>query len=36
MNIGMITYADVGNWYLAEEGIPLQLLKCYGMLREEG
>lgn len=32
MNIGMITYADVGNWYIGEEGIPLQLLKCYGML----
>lgn len=32
MNIGIITYADVGNWYLSEEGIPLQLLKCYGML----
>ena len=32
MNIGMITYADVGNWYIGEEGIPLQLIKCYGML----
>lgn len=32
MTIGMITYADVGNWYLGEEGIPLQLVKCYGML----
>ena len=32
MTIGMITYADVGNWYVGDEGIPLQLLKCYGML----
>lgn len=32
MTIGMITYADVGNWYLGEEGIPLLLLKCHGML----
>ena len=32
MTIGMITYADVGNWYLGEEGTPLQLVKCYGML----
>lgn len=32
MTIGMISYADVGNWYLGEEGIPLLLLKCYGML----
>ena len=32
MTIGMISYADEGNWYLGEEGIPLQLLKCYGML----
>lgn len=32
MTIGMISYADAGNWYLGEEGIPLQLLKCYGML----
>ena len=32
MNIGMITYADVGNWYMGPERIPLQLVKCYGML----
>lgn len=32
MTIGMISYADVGNWYLGNEGLPLQLLKCYGML----
>lgn len=32
MTIGMISYADEGNWYLGNEGLPLQLLKCYGML----
>jgi hypothetical protein len=32
MTIGTISYADVGNWYLGNEGLPLQLLKCYGML----
>ena len=32
MKIGMISYADEGKWYLGEEGIPLQLIKCYGML----
>lgn len=32
MTIGMISYADEGNWYLGDEGLPLQLLKCYGML----
>ena len=32
MTIGMITYADVGNWYMGPEKIPLQLVKCYGML----
>ena len=32
MTLGMITYADAGNWYLGEEGIPLQLIACYGML----
>ena len=32
MTIGMITYADVGNWYMGPERIPLQLVKCYGML----
>ena len=30
--IGMISYADVGNWYLGDEGLPLQLIACYGML----
>lgn len=32
MNVGMISYADEGNWYLGSEGIALQLVKCYGML----
>lgn len=32
MNIGMITYADAGNWYIGSEGVPLQLITCYGML----
>ena len=32
MQIGMITYGDAGNWYLGNEGIPLRLLQCYGML----
>lgn len=32
MQIGTITYGDVGNWYLGNEGLPLLLLKCYGML----
>lgn len=32
MNVGMISYADEGNWYLGSEGIPLLLIKCYGML----
>ena len=32
MNIGMISYADEGNWYLGSEGIPLLLVKCHGML----
>ena len=32
MNVGMITYADAGNWYIGIEGVPLQLITCYGML----
>ena len=32
MNIGMITYGDVGNWYLGKDGTLLHLKKCYGML----
>lgn len=32
MNIGFISSADVGNWYLGSDGTILQLKNCYGML----